>query len=38
MQYLLADVGENVPKGEGAFQKVEDDKIKGSCNFRKVCE
>jgi hypothetical protein len=38
MQSLLADVGENVPKGEEAFQEVKDDKIKGICNFRKVCE
>jgi hypothetical protein len=34
----LADVGEDVPKGEEAFQEMKEDKIKGSCNFRKVCE
>jgi hypothetical protein len=38
MQYLLVDVGKNVLKEEEVFQEVEDDKIKGSCNFRKVCE
>jgi hypothetical protein len=38
MQSLLVDVGENVPKDEVAFQKVEDDRVKASCNFRKVCD
>lgn len=28
MQSLLADVGENVPKEEEAFQKVEDERVK----------
>ena len=37
MQSLLVDVEENVPKEEEAFQKVEDDRIRSSCNFRKVC-
>jgi hypothetical protein len=37
MRSLLVDVGENVPKDEDAFQKVEDDRVKGGCNFRKVC-
>ena len=37
MQSLLVDVGENVPKEEAAFQKVEDDRIRDRCNFRKVC-
>ena len=37
MQSLLIDVGENVPKEEGAFMKVEDERVKASCNFRKVC-
>jgi hypothetical protein len=36
MQSLLVDVGENVPKEEQAFLKVEDDRIRRSCNFRKV--
>jgi len=31
-------VGENVPKDEDAFQKVENDRVKADCNFRKVCE
>jgi len=38
MQSLLVDVGENVSKEEGAFQKVEDERVKADCNFRKVCE
>ena len=39
MQSLLVDVGENVPKEEeAAFLKVEDERVRGSCNFRKVCE
>jgi len=38
MQSLLVDVGQNVPKDEDAFQKVEDDRVKVDCNFRKVCE
>ena len=38
MHSLLVDVGENVPKEEGAFQQVGDDRVKVDCNFRKVCE
>ncbi len=38
MQSLLVDVGENVPKEEGAFHKVEDKRVKAGCNFRKVCD
>ena len=38
MQSLLVDVDENVPKEEEAFQKVEDERVKAGCNFRKVCE
>ena len=38
MQSLLVDVGENVPKEERAFQKVEDERVRASCNFRKVCD
>jgi CRISPR/Cas system-associated exonuclease Cas4 (RecB family) len=38
MQSLLVDVGENVPKEERAFQQVEDDRIRSSCNFNKVCD
>jgi CRISPR/Cas system-associated exonuclease Cas4 (RecB family) len=37
MQSLLVDVGENVPKEENAFQKVEDERTRANCNFRKVC-
>ena len=38
MQSLLVHVGDNVPKDEEAFQKVEDDRIRDRCNFRKVCD
>jgi hypothetical protein len=38
MQSLLVDVDENVPREEEAFQQVEDEKERSSCNFRKVCE
>jgi hypothetical protein len=38
MQSLLVDVGENVPKAEDAFQKVEDERTRSGCNFRKVCD
>ena len=38
MQSLLIDAGENVPKEEDAFQKVEDEKVRADCNFRKVCD
>jgi hypothetical protein len=38
MQSLLVDVGENVPKDEEAFSKVEDDRDRAGCNFRKVCD
>ena len=38
MQSLLVDVGENVPKEEDAFHKVEDERERDRCNFRKVCD
>jgi len=38
LQSLLVDVNENVPKEEAAFRKVEDDRIRDRCNFRKVCD
>lgn len=38
MQSLLVNVDENVPKDEEAFLKVEDDRDRESCNFRKVCD
>ena len=37
MQSLLVDMGENVPKDEGAFQKVEDERVRADCNFWNVC-
>jgi hypothetical protein len=37
MQSLLVDVEDNVPKEEGAFLKVEDERVRASCNFEKVC-
>jgi hypothetical protein len=37
MQSLLADVEKNIPKQEAFFKKVDDDKIRDKCNFRKVC-
>jgi CRISPR/Cas system-associated exonuclease Cas4 (RecB family) len=37
MQSLLIDVDENVPKDEQAFQKIEDERLRSVCNFRKVC-
>jgi hypothetical protein len=38
MQWLLLNVAGNVPKDEDAFQKVEDERVRAGCNFRKVCE
>lgn len=38
MQSLLFNVDDNVPKDEESFLKIEDNKIRNSCNFRKVCE
>ena len=38
MQSLLIDVDENVPKEEKAFLKVEDERVRPDCNFRKVCD
>ena len=29
---------ENVPKEEVAFKKVEDERVRADCNFRKVCD
>ena len=37
MKSLLVDVENNVPKKEIFFKKVEDDRIRDRCNFRKVC-
>ena len=38
MKSLLVDVGNNMPKEERFFKKVEDDRIRERCNFRKVCD
>jgi hypothetical protein len=38
MKSLLADVENNIPKEERFFKKVEDDRIRDRCNFRKVCD
>jgi hypothetical protein len=38
MQSLLLNVGENVAKDEDAFLKVEDERVKADCTFRKVCD
>ena len=38
MRSLLVNVGENVPKDKGAFQKVEDERVRAGCNFQKVCD
>jgi hypothetical protein len=38
MQSLLDDVENNTPKEERFFKKVEDDRIRERCNFRKVCD
>jgi CRISPR/Cas system-associated exonuclease Cas4 (RecB family) len=37
MHSLLVDVNENTPKDEKAFSKIEDERIRAGCNFRKVC-
>ena len=36
MQSMLLDVDYNLPKEEEAFQKVKDDRIWSSCNFKKI--
>jgi len=37
MQSLLVDVADNVPREERAFGRVTDDRVRGRCNFKKVC-
>ena len=37
MESLLIDVENNVPREERFFKKIEDKRIRGRCNFRKVC-
>jgi len=31
------DEDDNVPKDEEAFVKIEDERIRARCNFRKIC-
>ena len=38
MQSLLVDVGENLPKEESAFLKMQYEGTRANCNFRKVCD
>jgi hypothetical protein len=38
MHSLLINVDENLPKGEGAFLKIEDERVRAGCNFRRVCD
>jgi len=38
MRSLLEDVDNNVPKDEKFFIKIEDDRIRDRCNFKKVCD
>jgi hypothetical protein len=38
MKSLLLDVKNNVPKDEKFFKKVEDDRIRDRCNFKKICD
>lgn len=38
MKSLLVDVENNIPKEEKFFKKIEDDRIRDRCNFRKVCD
>jgi len=38
MRSLLVDMDNNVPKDEKFFKKVEDDRIRDRCNFKKVCD
>jgi len=38
MRSLLLDVDNNVPKDEKFFIKVEDERIRDRCNFKKVCD
>lgn len=38
MESLLVDMANNTPKEEIYFRKVEEDRERDRCNFRKVCE
>ena len=38
MRSLLIDADNNVPNDEEFFKKMEDDRIRDRCNFKKVCD
>jgi len=38
MKSLLLDVKNNVPKDEKFFKKIEDERIRDKCNFKKICD
>ena len=38
MLSMLVDVENNIPKPEEDFGKIEDERIRNRCNFRKVCD
>ncbi len=38
MESLLVEVENNVPKDKRFYKKIEDERIRERCNFRKVCE
>ena len=38
MQSLLVDIENNIPKEEESFNRVDDERIRERCNFRKVCD
>ncbi len=38
MRSLLVEIESNVPKEEQFFKKVEDERIRNRCNYRKVCD
>jgi hypothetical protein len=37
MKSLLLNVDGNVPKEKKFFKKIEDDRIRDRCNFKKIC-
>jgi len=38
MKSLLLDVDNNVPKDEKFFKKIEDERTRYKCNFKKICD
>ena len=38
MKSLLLDIDDNIPKDEKFFKKIEDDRIRDKCNFKKICD